>query len=379
MKAPKSIASLQPVCAHPSWIEIDLAQFQRNIAAIRKMIGGRLFCLPVKANAYGHGLCEIGKAAAMAGVDRLGVSCLKEGAALRLAGISLPIFVFGAIHEDQINDLIDLGLEFSISSKFKAELTAKECERLKKRCRVHLEVDTGMHRTGVRPSTALELLERLRNSPSFDLIGVYSHLATADAPNHPFALRQIESFRHLMELAGKGNSLWHLANSGGVAFYPDSHFDMVRPGLLAYGYFPDGRTDPHGEIAPCFSLKAKVSYFKVVSGGEGISYGHLYLTKKQTRIVTIPIGYGDGYRRSLTNKGTVLIRGKRHLVSGAVCMDQFMVDVGESEVYVGDEAVLIGRQGNESLSLNDVAKAADSIPYELLCAFNDRLPRIYKS
>ena len=377
MKAPKSIASLQPLCSHPSWVEIDLKQFKRNIRAIRRKIGARLFCLPVKANAYGHGLCEMGKAAAEAGVDYLGVSCLKEGAALRLAGISLPIFVFGAIHEEQINDLIELGLEFTVSSKFKAELAARECARLKKKCRIHLEVDTGMHRTGVRPETAFELFEWIRKEPFFDLAGIYSHLATADAAGDPFALKQIDSFRSLSEKIGRGSLLWHLANSGGVAFYPDSYFDMVRPGLLCYGYFPDGSVDPEGEIAPCFALKAKVSYFKVVAEGQGVSYGHLYRTERQTRIVTVPVGYGDGYRRSLSNRGFLLIRGRRYRISGAICMDQFMVDIGEGEVYVGDEATLIGKQGGEEILLSEVAKEAGTIPYELLCALNDRLPRIY--
>jgi alanine racemase len=152
---------------------------------------------------------------------------------------------------------------------------------------------------------------------------------------------------------------------------------MVRPGLLCYGYFPDGSTDPSGEIAPCLSLKAKVSYFKVVGVGEGISYGHLYKTKEETRIATVPVGHGDGFRRNLSNKASVLIRGKRFPIAGTICMDQFMVDIGRSEAYVGDEVTLIGRQGEEEISLWEVARLSDSIPHETLCAFNERLPRHY--
>lgn len=364
---------------HPAWVEIDLSQFKQNIHWIRKKIGKKLLCLCVKADAYGHGLCEIGKAAGEAGVDYLGVSCLKEGVFLRLSGVTLPIFVFGAFDESQVKDLIEWGLEFTISSRFKADLVANMCVRLKRKCRIHLEVDTGLRRTGVRPETALELLPWLLTLDCVELVGVYSHFATSDRPNNPFVNEQIKQFRDLQNRFGKRNLIWHLANSGGVAFYPDSYFDMVRPGLLGYGYFPDGSEDVHKEIAPCFSLKAKVSYFKVVDAGEGISYGHLYRTQKKTRIVTIPLGYADGFRRSFSNKGAVLICGKKYKVAGVVCMDQFMVDVGIDAVYVGDEVTLIGYQGMQRISLEDAATIAETIPYELLCSLNGRLSRIYKS
>lgn len=374
----RAVLSQQSLCPHPSWIEIDLGQFQRNLTAIRSKIGKRFFCLPVKANAYGHGLVEIGKAAEESQVvDLLAVSCLKEAVSLRAAGIRLPIFVFGALHEDQIEGLIRGKFEFSVSSKFKAELVTKECVRLKKKCRVHIEVDTGMNRTGMRPNTAIEVFQFLKGLNCFEVVGIYSHLATADVPGNSFALKQIEVFRSLISCLGKGAGIYHLANSGGVAFYPEAYFDMVRPGLLAYGYFPDGRRDPEGEIASCFSLKSKVSYFKVVFAEEGISYGHLYRAKEQTRIVTVPVGYGDGYWRFFGNRAPVLIRGRRYTVSGAVCMDQFMVDIGSGEAYVGDEVVLIGKQGKEEIFLAEMAQLANTIPYELLCTLNERLPRIY--
>ena len=364
--------------SHPAWIEIDLGQFKKNLSAVRQRIGKSKFCLAVKANAYGHGLCEMGKAAEDAGVDSLGVACLKEGASLRQFGIALPIVVFGAIHEEQIQDLIAWNLEFSISSRFKAELVANICASLQKKCRIHVEVDTGMNRTGVRPETALELLPWIERAGCFELVGVYSHLATADLPGCPFAIEQIQQFKELRERAKRDHLIWHLANSGGVVFYPDSHLDMVRPGLLCYGYFPDGSEDPEGNIAPCFSLKAKVSYFKVVGPGKGIGYGHSYRTADATRIVTVPVGYGDGYGRVFSNRGSVLIRGQRYGIAGTICMDQLMVDVGGNEAYVGDIATLIGRQGSLQISLNEVAKIANTIPYEILCSLNNRLNRIYK-
>jgi alanine racemase len=360
--------------SHPAWIEIDLAQFRLNVAAIRRRIGSSLLCFPIKANAYGHGLVPMGQAAAAAGVDRIAVSCLSEGVALRKANVSCPVLVLGAIHEDQIDDLIDYELEFTISSRFKAELVAKKCKN--RQCQIHLEVDTGMHRTGMRPETAYDLFQDIKQQPCFLIRGIYSHLATADEPNHSFVFQQIEAFERLRQRIGSEGILWHLANSGGVYFYPDSYFDMVRPGLLCYGLVPDGREDP--EIRPFFSVRARLSYFKVVGPGCGISYGHLYTTERQTRIVTVPVGYGDGYCRSLTNRTSVLIRGRRYPAAGRICMDQFMVDIGDEEAYVGDVATLIGCDGKERISLWDLSRLTQSDPREILCRFNERIPRIYR-
>lgn len=364
---------------HPAWIEVDLKQFKKNISIIKKYIGNTLFCLPVKANAYGLGLCPIAKAAVDAGVDYLAVAHLQEGVKLRAANISIPILVLGAIHEDQIQDLINFDLELTISSKFKADLVAEKCKQMNKRCSVHVEVDTGMQRTGVRTSTAKMLFGHLKTLDCFDIKGIYSHLATAEHPQDPIASKQIQSFTTLMNdpIFDGIPLIKHLANSGGLAHFPESHFDMIRSSLIAFGYPPHSVPEPLADIAPCFSLKAKVAYFKVVEAGEGISYGHSYITKQRTRVVTIPVGYGDGYRRALSNQGSVLIRGKRFPIVGTICMDQFMVDIGNHEVYVGDEAVLIGKQKDQEIPLQEVAKLCGTIPYEILCSFNERIPRIY--
>jgi len=365
--------------AHPSWIEVDLAQFERNVAIIRRHIGGARFCLPVKANAYGHGLCAMGLAAERAGLDYLAVAHLQEGVQLREAGVRLPILVLGAIHEDQILDLIRHDLEFSISSGYKADLVAKRCEGSGLACRVHLEVDTGMQRTGVRPATAVALFAQMMTLPGVRVVGIYSHLATADRPGDAFALRQIAAFEALLRdpvFQGAG-LLRHLCNSGGTAHYPQAHLDMVRPSLMAFGHLPEQAPETLRGIAPCFSLKSKVSYFKVVEAGEGISYGHTFTTRRRTRIVTIPVGYGDGYRRALSNRAWVLIRGRRHPIVGTICMDQLMVDAGDDEVRVGDEVVLIGRQGGEEITLAEITQQCGTIPYEILCQFNGRIPRVY--
>lgn len=367
---------------HPAWIEIDLQQFKRNIAIVRQQLPNTRLCLPVKANAYGHGLVAMAKAALEASVDYLAVAHLKEAIELRRANINSQILVLGAIHEEQIPDLLEYDAEFTVSSSFKADLVAHKCHQLKKRGKVHLEVDTGMRRTGMRPQTAASLFQKLKNDPYLNIVGVYSHLATGHNANDPVANEQIQSFMRLVssEPFTGHPLLFHLANSLGLLHFGDmAKLDMVRPALLCFGYLPDNAPSCFDGIAPCFSLKAKVAYFKVVNEGEGISYGHTYRAPRQSRIVTIPVGYGDGFRRALSNRGSVLIHGQRLPIVGTICMDQFMVDIKDQSVYVGDEVVLIGRQGQEEISVKEMAELCDTIPYEILCLFNDRIPRIYRS
>ncbi len=370
---------MKEIYPHPSKIEVNISQFKKNVSLIKEYLKGTKYCLPVKANAYGHGLVPVSRAAESAGVDYLAVAHLHEGIILRLHNIKIPILVLGAIHEDQIRDLIDFDLEFTLSSKYKAELVHSKCEVLGKGCKVHLELDTGMQRTGVRHETLLELYRHVKNQSCFNVVGIYSHLATADEPSHPFNEVQKKRFEEIKkhpQFRGD-NLLWHVANSPGMVHFPTLHHGMVRPALLTFGFVPDLLKETFEGISPCFSLKSKIAYFKVVGKGEGISYGHTYHTKTKTRIITIPVGYGDGYRRSLSNKGSIIHRGKRYPIVGTICMDQFMVDLGEDEGYVGDEVVLIGKQGDEEIKVEEIASTCDTIPYEILCQFNERIPRIY--
>jgi alanine racemase len=364
--------------SHPAWVEVNLNQFKRNIAYIRQHIGHTRLCLPVKANAYGHGLVAIARAADEAGVDYFAVAHLQEGALLRQANIRKPILVLGAIHEEQIKALLDNELELSIASLYKAQLVAKECEKENRRCKVHVEIDTGMQRTGVRLTTAIDLLNYLYATPCFEVVGVYSHLVTTNDPLDDNTRRQIAAFQHFVTSYIKPKDkkiLCHLANSGAVCHFPDAYLDMVRPGLLSFGYYSSPLPANLAKIQPFFSVKAKIAYFKVVEKNQGIGYDHTYTTTADSRIVTVPVGYGDGYRRVLSNRGTVLIRGRRYPIVGTICMDQFMVNIGQDEAYVGEEVVLIGKQGNAEIKLTEVADLCDSIPYEILCGFNDRLPR----
>lgn len=364
---------------HNTIIEIDSKQFIKNLQTIRKQINNLKFCLPVKANAYGHGLvgmCLIAEPY----IDYFAVACLEEGQKLRQNGIVKPILVFGGFSEEEIPDLITQNLEITISSHYKAQLVIKYCKAKKINCKVHIKVDTGMNRIGVRLENAMKLIHEILNTKELNLIGVYSHFASSDSIDQGFSLMQLKNFTKLVQdiKSINPNIICHLANSGGIINYPDSYFDMVRPGILAYGYLPIQPIHNHfKEIKPCFSLKSKVIYFKVVAKNQIISYNQSYITKKDTRVVTIPIGYGDGYRRMLTNIGEVLIRGNKYKVAGIICMDMFMVDIGNSESYVGDEVILIGKQNEEEITLESIAQKCNTIINEILVGFNERIPRVY--
>lgn len=370
---------------HPAWLEINIAQFKRNIQIIKQFIKPEVkICLPVKANAYGHGLVHIAHAACEEGIDYLGVACLQEGILLRQAKVNIPILVFGAIHLEQIPELIKHDLEFSIASHYKARIVAEAAQALNKKVKVHLEVDTGMQRTGVRTVTAPSVLEFMRSEGCFEISGVYSHLATSDDTEHPFSKTQINEFISFLkeyELLDDPNIICHLANSGGVAGIPESHLDMIRPGGLVFGCLPFAREKMPAalrEIKSCMAIRAKVAYYRNVPEGTGIGYSHTYITKKKSNLLTIPVGYGDGLRRGLSNKGTILHNGKRYPIAGNICMDQFMVDCGDDPGYVGDVVTIIGSDQNEEITIEEMSKHCNTHPYEILCGFNDRLPRLFK-
>lgn len=359
-----------------SWIEIDLNQLRKNIKLIKQWIYPRKYCLPIKANAYGHGLVEIAKASEE--VDYFAVSSLQEGIELRQADIKKPILVLGGFLEDQISDLIAYDLEFSISSLFKAELVEQFLKGSTSQAKVHLKLETGMQRTGSRPQTAEKIYHYLKASQNFEIKGIYSHLACAETPNHPFNAYQKKVFAEFLDkISFADDLLIHLSNSAGVISQMAPFENMVRPGLLTFGISAMELPQPLLDIESFFSLKSRVSYFKVVEPGCGIGYNHTFLTQKQSRISTVPIGYGDGYWRCLSNQAHVLIRGKKYPICGQICMDQLMVNIGEGEAYVGDEVVLIGAQKDQKITLNEISKMCQTIPYEILCHFNERLERYY--
>jgi alanine racemase len=338
----------------------------------------------VKADAYGHGAIPIAEAALASGADYLAVALVQEGIELRRAGIEDPILVLSEQPEDQIGDMVSHGL---IATAYSVPfIDALEREVRKRNVvghEVHLKIDTGMNRVGVRPAEAVERAGRIvACGPWLTLAGVYTHFAQADDIDSTFTLEQLRVFEQACEdirRSGIDVEITHAANSAGAITLPESHLDMVRLGISMYGIAPsDSLESACATLRPVLTLSANVSYVKQVAAGEGVSYGSRYRCPTNTTIATVPIGYADGIARRSGLAGVeVLIGGRRHPIVGVVTMDQLMVDVGDLDVSVGDEVVLIGSQGDEYISANEVAHRLGTIGYEVVCALSDRLPRRY--
>ena len=368
-----------PFLERPTRIEVDLDAFANNHAAIRSRVGVPVMGI-VKANGYGHGLVQMAQALERQGVEQIGVAFVEEGIALRTAGIRTPILVLGGIFGPQVSHYLDHDLEITVSSLDKLRQVEAAAEARGQRAVVHLKIDTGMERIGVHSYSSAAFIEAAAASRWCEIKGVYSHLACADDPASPMTNQQLERFLEAcahFERIGAPMPIRHLANSGGVLHFPETWLDMVRPGIILYGVLPDPASQSTIDLRPVLSLKSQVVYFKVIRDGATVSYGATWRAEHQTRIVTVPIGYGDGWPRALSSTGHVLIRGQQYPMVGRVCMDQFMVDIGSASAWNEDEVVLIGRQGDALITAEDVATRIGTIPYELLVGLNERIPRHY--
>lgn len=365
----------------PTWAQINLRNLDYNFSLVKKLAGPKVKILvPVKADAYGHGIVPISKRLEILGVDYLGVASIDEGTVLREAGVSKPILILNTIFRKDIKPILDYGLTQTICTKELAKELNQEAKKRKKIVSVHIKVDTGMHRIGVSHKDAYSFIKELVNLKNLMLEGVFTHFPCADNKPH-FTARQIKIFNELIQRLDKTGiriPLRHTSNSLGVINYPESHFNMVRPGLMLYGLYP--KEGLPIILKPLLSLKTKIAYLKTVSKGKGISYGHTYITAKKMKIATLPIGYGDGYPRSLSNKGHCLISGKAARILGRICMDQMMVDVTKiGNAKIGQSVVLIGKQKGRSLTVEYLAKLAGTIPYEIVCNLGVRIRRVYEN
>jgi alanine racemase len=368
-----------------SWAEIRLADIAYNIAQLRRCIGDdTLFMAVVKADGYGHGAYRVAQTAIDAGARWLGVAIAEEGVELRDKGIDAPILVLGGIMPYEAEEVVASGLCQTVFTLDVAKALSDASAKQGKNADVHIKVDTGMGRVGVRPGIELEqLIEGLLKLPGININGMFTHFAESDACDKAFTGGQISLFRQAVNQAesmGVGPLILHAANSAAIMDYSDARFNMVRGGISIYGYYPSNEIDNPQKIdlKPALSWKARVVYVKDVPAGTPISYGRTFTTQRPSKIATISAGYADGYRRQLSNKGCVLIRGSRAPVIGRVCMDQFMVDVTDIPgVAAGDEVVLIGRQGNETITADELAELCDTISYEILTSIGPRVPRIY--
>jgi alanine racemase len=335
----------------------------------------------VKANAYGHGSVETAKALVKEGVSRLGVVSLAEGIALRTAGIATEILVLGTLFEDQVPDAIAHRLTPVISDQRLLSALAKAAAAQSSPFPIHVKIDTGMGRLGFSPEEVPALFDSLHRLPSLLVEGVMTHLADADGEDQEQTERQLAIFRRTIEpLEKRGVPIpfVHAANSAAIIRFPQSHFSMVRPGIMLYGYHTLPASVAAPDLRPVLTLQTTVAHLRTIQPGDAVSYNRTFVATRRTRIAVLPLGYADGYNRRLSNRGAVLIHGRRAPVVGLVCMDMTMVDVTDiPDAQLGDEAVLIGRQGQDAIGADEVAEWTGTIPYEVLCAIGPRVPRTY--
>lgn len=364
----------------PTHVEVNLSCLEHNLTAIRAHVGKAKVMPILKANAYGHGLLETAKLMVSLGADYLGAAFLEEGLLLRQAGISTPILVLGSLAGEQIPRFIENELTLTASSVEKLQQIDQAAAALCTRAKVHLKIDTGMERVGVHYYSASKLLEASLHCQHVEIEGIYSHFANADAVDLGHAKLQLERFLEVLEFYPRHSlpmPMRHIANSAGILQLAESHLDLVRPGILLYGVYPSAECVRTVAVLPALEWKSQVCYFKVVQPGSPVSYGSTWQSDHPVRLVTVPVGYGDGYFRAMSNRAQVLIRGQRYPVVGRVCMDQMMVNVEWETAYNGDAVTLIGTDGDASITADDLASWAGTIPYEVLTNINTRVPRVY--
>lgn len=366
----------------PTQVEVDLSRLTDNYYAIRRHVAPAEVMPVLKANAYGHGLVAVARHMEQLGAPYLGVAFLEEGILLREAGVRLPVLVLGGIIGNQVPLFLQHDLSLTASSVEKLTQIEEAARKMHRRARVHLKIDTGMERIGVHYYSAEALLEAALSCAHCDIEGIFSHFANADAPDPTHTELQLRRFSEVLafyERRGLARPrLRHIANSGGILQHPKSHLDMVRAGILLYGVYPSGDMARTVPVSPALSWKSRVVYFKVVKPEHPVSYGSTWQTDHLVRMVTVPVGYGDGYFRSMSGKAEMIIRGQRYPVVGSICMDQCMVNIEWDSAYNGDEVVLLGEDaGGRAIRAEELAVWAGTVPYEILTNINTRVPRIY--
>jgi alanine racemase len=365
--------------SRPTRIVIDHDQLIRNLDALRAAAPDARMMPILKANAYGHGLLDVARTMETCGVEDLGVAYLEEALTLRSAGVKSRILVLGGIVGRQIPRFIEQDLTLTASSVDKLLAIDEAAAVLGKRARVHLKIDTGMERIGTHWYSAGPLLEAAIRCAHTRVEGIYSHLSSADQAELNSTQLQLERFAEVCDFyraRSLPTPLRHIANSAAMLRVPESHLDLVRPGLALFGLAPSPHVTLPAAIQPAMRWSSRVVYFKVIPAGASVSYGGTWTSDRMTRIVTVPVGYGDGYMRRMSGQAQVLIRGKRYPVVGTICMDQLMVDIGWDEAFNGEEVILMGHQKDERIHPDELAAWAGTLNYEILTAINGRVPRV---
>ena len=369
---------------HATYASIDLAALGRNLSRLQTRLHPNCGVMAVvKANAYGHGAVKISRALMELGISNLAVASVQEGVALRHAGITADIVVLADLFDEHCDDLFAYRLKPVINDLRLLPTLAKKAETAQHPFPIHLKIDTGMGRLGFSPSEFERVLDTLPSWKSLTVEGLMTHLADSDGEETGHTERQLELFRTMLDgckRRGMMVPMIHAANTAALIRYPHSHFSLVRPGIALYGYHTLPQAVQYDELHPILSLRSTVMQLRTIKPGDSISYNRTFIAKRPSIIAVLPIGYADGYSRKLSNKGYVLIKGRRAPVVGLVCMDMTMVDVTDlPSVRIGDAVTVIGRDGNDAIWADEIAQWSGTIPYEVLCAIGPRIPRVYAS
>lgn len=364
------------------WAEVDLSAVRHNVRALRAWVGPQVeVAAVVKANGYGHGAIPVSQAALEAGASRLAVGWVAEGSALRQGGVTAPILVMGYSLPEDAPAIVYYDLTPTVCSRDMALALSDACQVQRKEIPIHVKVDTGMGRFGLLPEEVVPFLKDVARLPGLRVEGLWTHFATADE-DAAYARQQFALYQEVLrevEAAGFAIPLRHAANSGATLNLPETHLDMVRCGIAIYGLYPSAGGNHPVRLRPALTLKGRVGHVRTLPAGFSISYGRTFTTTRPTRVALVPIGYGDGYHRLHSNRGAVLIRGRRAPILGRVCMDQCVVDVTDIPgVRDGDEVVILGRQGDEEITAEEVAAWADTIHYEVVTGLTSRVLRVYR-
>jgi alanine racemase len=360
----------------PTYLEVNLSQLRKNLEAIRAQVAPAKVMPMVKANAYGHGVDGVAPFIEPY-VDYIGVALVEEGIHLRELGLRKPILVAGAALPEQVPLFAEYDLTLTGSSSGLLDIAEEVSRSTGTRINTHLKIDTGMERVGVREYDAEPFILRASAYRHLHVEGIYTHLANSELADQTYSLMQLERFQQVLDIYDRHSlpvpSLRHVCNSGGILNMPEAYFDMVRPGVLFYGIYPGDEVNRALEVNPALTWRSRVAYSKRTRAGRPISYGSLWQSEAETGIVTIPCGYADGYFRRMTNRAQVIIHQKKYPQVGRICMDQFMVNVGDDEINVGDEVILLGND----IRAEDLAKWTDTNEYEVMTNISARVPRIY--
>jgi len=365
----------------PTRVEVDLNVLKENFKKIKERVG-KVKIMPVlKANAYGHGLVRIAQFYSEMKADYLGVAVVEEGILLREKGIELPILVLGGIWGNQIPLFLKHDLTTTASSIDKLKQINETAEQMKIKAKVHLKIDTGMERLGVHYYNAEKFLEAAYKCKNLKVEGIFSHFANSESSDLTYSKMQLERFNGVLSYFEKHSikpPIRHISNSGGILQLPEANFDMARPGIILFGVYPSKEVKRTVEIMPALTWKSLVVYFKVTKPNHPVGYGSTWQTDHNVRAVTVPVGYGDGYLRSMFKKAKVIVNGERYPVIGNISMDQIVVNLEQGSAYNGDEVILLGSDGKNSITCEEMAEWAATIPYEILTNINTRVPRVYK-